>query len=468
MRLVDVVSAPWAITPDMFSEIQGAYARHMRGDKIDVQAIEARVGTPLNNTRTELEIDQGVAIVTLDGVLAKRMNLFMRISGGTSTQIAAKEIRAALADPAVKAIVLNIDSPGGTVDGTQELADLVYSARGVKPIVAVADGTMCSAAYWIGCAADKVFITSDTTVVGSIGVVATHMDYSRQDKNAGIDTTEITAGRFKRLDTESGSLTREGRAEFQAQVDQLYQVFIAAVARNRDTTEDDVHERMADGRTFLGQKAIATGLVDGVATLSQAIDKAAAMAANPTASALDGVSKPAAITEDVPTMDPTVESLKKEHPDVANALVAEGRKAGEDALTATKAEGRLEGAKAERERIQGVFAQSTPGHEALIRELAFDGKTTGPEAAVQVLAAERAKTAQRSKDLRADAGAAGNVASAAAPDAAADAAANPKPKATAAEIAQRAREYQDAEAAKGRKVSDAQAVDHVMKEMGNG
>lgn len=464
MRLIDVVSSPWAITPEMFSEVQGIYARHVRGEKIDIAALEARLGVTLQNARKSLEVQDGVAVITLDGVLAKRANFFMEISGGTSMQLANAQLLAALADPAVNAIVLHVDSPGGTVDGTAELANAVFAARGVKPIITIADGTMASAAYWIGSAADKVFIAGPTTVVGSIGVVATHTDWSRYDKNQGIDSIEITAGKYKRLETEGGTLTREGRDVMQAQVNQIYQIFVASVARHRASTEEDVVSRMADGRVFIGDKAIEAGLVDGVSTLNQVIARAAAGefgAANQTA--LDGVSKQVANVGEVP-MTITVESVKKEHPDVANALIAEGRKtAGDEGTVAATAAGRVEGAKGERERIQAVLEQEMPGHEALVKKLAFDGTTTGAEAAVQVLKAEKSKGPARLADLETDAAAA-----AAAASGGADPAGAKKPPEDPVAIAAKAQVYAGEQLKAGRKVTAAEAVDHVMKEKGNG
>ena len=98
-----------------------------------------------------------------------------------------------MADPAVKAIVLSIDSPGGTVDGTDNLANAIFAARGKKPIVALGDGTLASAAYWIASGADQIFASDNSAKIGSIGVVATHEDYSRAEENAGVKVTEITA-----------------------------------------------------------------------------------------------------------------------------------------------------------------------------------------------------------------------------------------------------------------------------------
>jgi signal peptide peptidase SppA len=465
MRLIDVVSAPWAITPEMFQEVQGIYARHMRGEKIDIAKLEAAVGGKLNNTRQDVQVSDGVAVISLDGVLAKRANLFMQISGGTSMQIALAQLRQAVADPQVTAIVLYIDSPGGTVDGTTELADAVFAARDSKPIVTVADGVMASAAYWIGSAASKAFISGPTTVVGSIGVVSTHVDYSRYEKNAGIDAIEITAGKYKRLETEGGTLTREGRQVMQAQVDQLYGIFVDAVARNRGAAVEEVLTNMADGRVFIGDKAIEAGLVDGVATLTDIIARAAAgefqQAADP-ATQDGGVPAVVANLEIVP-MNPTVESVKKEHPEVANALIAEGRKAAETDAAAASAAAREAGAKSERERIKGVFDQSMAGHETLVMTLALDGKTTGPEAALQIVKAEKVKGGQQLVDLKDDA--AGARVTPTNGDTPTPAAATKVYDPNA--VAMKARAYKDAQLALGNEISDAEAVDHILKESGN-
>jgi capsid assembly protease len=398
MRLFDIVSAPWAVTPEMFSEVQAIYSRHVRGDKIDLKDIEARVGAPLNNARRDLQVINGVAVIPVEGVLAKRMNLLMQISGGMSMLMVGNMVRAAAEDDSVKSIILHIDSPGGTVDGTQELANIVASARARKPVIALADGVMASAAYWIGSAAEKVFISSDTTIVGSIGIVATHIDVSGREAQMGVKTTEITAGKYKRIASQYGALTPEGRADIQEKADYFYSVFVEAVAENRGVGVENVLERMADGKTFIGQQAIDAGLVDGVATLDELIARAAAgefTAAQPNKVASGaGVAQ----TETIEESKMDLVKLKAEHPDLYAAVVAEGHAAG---LTA--------GAEAERARIQAVEAQALPGHEQLIATLKFDGKTTGEQAAVQVLNAERGKTAAKLQALRNDGAEAGKV-----------------------------------------------------------
>jgi signal peptide peptidase SppA len=194
----------------------------MRGEKIDIAAVEQRLGRPLNNEQKAYDIVDGVALLPIEGVIAKRMNLFSQISGGASTQLVARNLRDALADPAVHSVILMIDSPGGSVDGTQALASEVFAARSVKPIVTLASGVMASAAYWIGSAAQGSYIADVTTNVGSIGVVASHVDISQAETARGVKTTEIVAGKYKRVASQYGPLTEDGRQSIQDAVDYYY------------------------------------------------------------------------------------------------------------------------------------------------------------------------------------------------------------------------------------------------------
>lgn len=368
MKILDILSAPWAIEPTKLIELQSIYATHMKGEKIDIAAVEARLGRPMANEPKAYEIIDGVAVLPIEGVIAKRMNLFSQISGGTSTQLAANNLRQALADPAVHSIILSIDSPGGTVDGTQALADSVLAARDIKPIVTLADGTMASAAYWIGSAAQATYIADSTTTVGSIGVVASHKDVSKAEEANGVKTTEIVAGQYKRVASQYGPLTPEGRQSIQDQVDYTYSIFVSAVAANRGVSTDKVLKDMADGRVFIGQQAIDAGLVDGVSTLDALIAKLNAERGQPAATNRAGVAQKSSTEKGITMI--TAEQVAAEHPAIAAAF-------------------RAEGATAERERIQAIEAIGIPGHEVLINTLKFDGKSTAGDAAQAVLAAER-------------------------------------------------------------------------------
>lgn len=395
VKILDVLTSPWAIQPAKLLEIREIYATHLRGEKIDLAAVEKRLGRPLANDRQPYQNQDGVAVIDLQGVIAKRMNLFLQISGGVSTELVAQDFAAALADPAVHAIVLRIDSPGGTADGTQALARTVMAARGQgKPIAALADGTMASAAYWIGSAAERVYLADGTTQVGSIGVVATHTDVSGAEAQAGVKTTEIYAGQYKRIASQYAPLTDAGKQSIQDQVDYLYAVFIADVAAQRGVSVDTVLKNMADGRVFIGQQAIDAGLVDGVATLDALVAQLnrGRLQGGPGAHA-DVWTTPSKGPE---TMKFTREQLAAEAPELLAAIQAEGHSEG-------RAEGLAAGADAERARIQAVESQLIPGHEALIARLKFDGQTSGPEAAAAMVAAEKTLRAKALHNLRADA-----------------------------------------------------------------
>ena len=279
MRIIDVLTSPWAIVPEKLFEIQEIYRTHLRGDKIDIKAIEAikdqkaEVGDQPSEIKEQkaYQVINGTAIIPIQGVIAKKMNLFIQISGGVSTQLVGRDIKEALADDSIKSILLDIDSPGGTVDGTQELADIVFAGRDIKPIVTYSDGMIASGAEWIGSASHKTYISGDTIDVGSIGVVANHVDYSEYEKQIGVKTTEIYAGKYKRIDSYYKPLTKEGKQYIQDQVDYLYSIFVDQVAKHRGVSSEIVLKNMADGRIFIGKQAITAGLVDGVSTLDRLI-----------------------------------------------------------------------------------------------------------------------------------------------------------------------------------------------------
>jgi signal peptide peptidase SppA len=450
MSVIDLLNSPWAIMPDKLREMCAIYGAHVNGERIDLEAIEAKTGRALKNQPTSYTVTDGVAVLPVDGIISKRASLFMDICGGTSTQLFQQELSAALSDPTVNSIILAVDSPGGSVDGIQGAADAVYQARDQKPIVCYVDGNMCSAAYWIGSSASKVFIGSDTDSVGSIGVVTSHVDTSNAEHQRGVKVTDITAGKYKRIASQHEPLTQEGRASIQDELDQIYGVFVDAVARNRGTDADTVATRMADGRVFRGQKAIDAGLADGKVTLPQLIQQMKSQ---------KGGGSTAPVSRNNPKkgqqgMDATGEVVTFTSAQV-EAAKQEGFKAG---LT----QGRTEGATGERERIKAVETATLAGHEALIAALKFDGKTTGPEAAAQVVAAENVLRAGKLTALRAEAPAPvpESTADAKAEQERAEAKAKAKPDDPKA-VATKARVIVAEEQKAGRKITYAEAVKRV-------
>ncbi|MGH8758879.1 MAG: S49 family peptidase [Burkholderiales bacterium] len=392
MTLLELINGAWAIQPEKLRELQAIYGTHLRGEKIDIAGIEARLGRPLSSEQQAYTVEQGgVAVLRMSGVIAPKANLFMQVSGGISTQMATKQLESATADPRVRTTVLALDTPGGNVIGTPEMATAVYELSKVKPIVVHSDGVLASAGYWIGSAANAIYISGPVIEVGSIGVVVSRSF----NPNASSEEEHIVAGKYKRLSKSKEPLSAESRAIVQADVDYVYTLFVDDVAKYRDTTSQQVLDRMADGRVFRGQQAIDAGLVDGVSTLDALLEQ---MATNPdtfakrrkavfAVAALPSKGAGAA-PEDKPTNREKGKSMSEQT--TAPITRASFEQDHAPLFAQVRAEFLALGATQERERINGVRATVVPGHEALVETLAFDGKTSPGEAALAVNAAVRA------------------------------------------------------------------------------
>ena len=359
--------------PAKLEEMKAVYETHLRGDKIKLDSDLAAAVKASSADRQSVNNQNGVAVIPVEGVLTKRASWLQALCGMTSMDLVGQDLQAALDDPTVGSIILLIDSPGGTVDGTQTLANQVLAARNQKPIVALADGCCCSAAYWIASACAQVYITGDTTAVGSIGVVATHVDVSASEAQKGRKTTEITAGKYKRIASSYAPLSDEGRATIQAEVDHVCTIFVDNVATNRGVSVDTVLAQMADGRVFLGQQAINAGLVDGVSTLADLISTLSQ----------DPASLPAGAGSAQETQPPL--SLENPMPITREQLAAEAP----ELLQTLQAEAATKAASSETARFKGCLDAALPGHEKLALALALDGKTTPAEAAMAINNAER-------------------------------------------------------------------------------
>lgn len=281
-----VYSSPWAILPEKLDEILTVIEDREAGLVSSQDEIAARIGS---GTRPANQQTNGVALLNLYGTISQRIGLMESASGGTSCESFLRAFNAAVASPDVATIVINIDSPGGSVHGVREAAAAVYAARGKKRIVTQVSGQMASAACWIGCAADEVRI-SPSSMAGSIGVLLAHNDYTEADKKAGVNRTYVYAGKFK---TEgAGTLSPEAIAARQEMVNTIYADFVGDVARFRDATAEAVRDGMGQGRMLLAQAAVRAGLADTVGTLDEllaelGVGSAAASSPRAAAPALD-------------------------------------------------------------------------------------------------------------------------------------------------------------------------------------
>lgn len=256
--LAHIQEQPWAIRRESMETIVSIASRMNETP----QAVSARLGRPLDNTRT-VELRDGVAIIPVSGPIFRYANLFTDISGATSIEILARDFTAALEDPSVRAIVLNVDSPGGEVKGVNAFAEMIYGARGVKPIVAYVGGSACSAAYWIAAATSEIVI-DETAPAGSIGTI---VSLCKGDPASPTIDFVSSQSPQKRADPE----TEAGRAAIQSHVDALAEVFIGKVALYRDTTPEKVISDFGGGWIEIGQKAVSVGLADRVGSLELVI-----------------------------------------------------------------------------------------------------------------------------------------------------------------------------------------------------
>jgi signal peptide peptidase SppA len=262
---------PWAILPSKYEQIVALLERHAAGDKPTKEEIHARLGGG-PAPRPSPSKSGAVAVLPVYGVISQRMNLLMEMSGGTSTEILGKQIDALADDPGIKAIVLDVNSPGGSVFGVTELAAKIRSARERKHVVAVANSLAASAAYNIAAQASEVVVTP-SGLVGSIGVLMEHLDVSKAMEMEGVKPTLIHAGKYKVEGNSYEPLGDEARAHLQAMAEDYYVSFIGDVAEGRRVSRAKVRSDYGQGRVMTAEHARAAGMVDRIATLDEVIEK---------------------------------------------------------------------------------------------------------------------------------------------------------------------------------------------------
>ena len=338
-------SRPWLMLPADLDNLMAIADR--QGDP---EALEARLGRPLDNTRA-VTMRDGIAVIPVTGPIMRYANLFTRISGATSTQELATDLQTALDNPQVKGILLNMDSPGGEANGINELGDMIYAARGKKPIKAYAGGSLASGAYWLASAADEVVI-DDTALVGSIGVVVEVFLRKAADGEKRYTITSSNAPN-KRPDLE----TEEGRGEIAKSINALGEVFAAKVARNLGVDPEQVPAMGDHGGLRVGAAAVEAGLAHRLGSLESLITEMAKSAATPRKLSMTTVKTTAELHAALAAgADPqTIQIAAAEQVDTAAIKTA----AAAEAVTA------------ERARIKGINELSAKGFEKEI-EAAID------------------------------------------------------------------------------------------------
>lgn len=268
--LMAVYEERWALQESKLQAILDFLSRQAAGEKFSAEELAARVPQ-----KTEREVARKVgrvALIPLRGVIANRMSLMGDISGGTSNEALASAFQLAMRDEEVKAIVFDVDSPGGMVSGTDELSGMIAAARGVKPIIAHVNATAASAAYWSITGADEIVVAPSGSV-GSIGILGVHDDVSQAMEKVGVRKTLISAGKFKTAGSPFAPLDDETRARMQARVNASYDRFVARVASNRRVAESRVRNGFGQGDMVDAEAAVAEGMADRVATLDETLQR---------------------------------------------------------------------------------------------------------------------------------------------------------------------------------------------------
>lgn len=357
-RYID--SQAWLITPEGLRLVAAVADR----DLPQVEAIQKEWGEHLDGSAT-VEVRDGVAIIPVAGPLFNKANLITRMSGATSYEMLARDITLAMEDRSVRSVILNMDTPGGAMDGVSELADLVAGYSGRKPITTYVGGQACSAGLWLASATDRI-VVADTARVGCMGAVAS----MRKETEEGVEELVIVSSQTPRKARspfdEDGEVATQARADIQAMVDRLAEVFIGAVAENRGM--ERVQVQATEGRVYVGSDAVAIGFADEVSTLERVISAAAGA---PPASM-----KLAAAQEQEIAMD------EKETPQITLAYLQENH-------SALVAEIGAQAAQAERERILGIMEMPVSidfeGLDELRLAAAQDPAMTAPQLSLQVV-----------------------------------------------------------------------------------
>jgi signal peptide peptidase SppA len=277
---IHVLPAPsgrslWAIAERALPRIAQAMRARVPAPSDEVLArLAAQAPAPRLAARNGSQRAGGlVAVLPLTGIITPRGSFFSLLFGGAcgGLQGFRESFADAVNNPDVGAIVIEVDSPGGLVDLVPETAADLREARGSKPIIAVANTTAASAAYWLAAQADELVVTPSGEA-GSIGVYMVHEDWSGFNTNMGVEPTYIKAGRYKTDGNPDEPLSETAAAQWQQEVDDLYAMFVADVAAGRNASEDAVRAGYGEGRTLLAARAVEAGLADRVDTIEDVID----------------------------------------------------------------------------------------------------------------------------------------------------------------------------------------------------
>lgn len=362
----------WAIEETRFRQAVDRYqginlVAHIEANRGQVNHLEVNQATDVKaaagDRRLYGVVGDGVAVIQLRGPMMKYVS---SMNDGASTVFARRQIRQAVDDDQVGAIMLIIDSPGGTVAGTMDLASEVAKAAVKKPVHAYLEDLTASAAYWIASQAHRVVANNPTALVGSIGTYAVLYDMSQAAEKLGVKVHVVKAGDFKGTGTPGTEITDEQIADVQRIVDSLNSEFLNGVAQGRSLSLEEVR-KIADGRVHPAAEAVGMKLVDAIQSYEQTIADLSSKS-KPKNRRVYGMADENAAT---------LQELKQAIPDAdASFLVAQLEKGAttDQALREYSAK-----VKAENEALRKQLAEAESKHKAELEEAAKNAKAIGVE-----------------------------------------------------------------------------------------
>lgn len=259
--------------PDYVGAMLDILSYRLHHGPLSSAEVEARLTG--RKERKVAESPGNIAVIQVHGVIHNRARMVQDISepGGTSAEMLESQVRAAMNSDDVKALVLDIDSPGGAVGGVPEAADAIRELRGGnKPIIAQINDLGASAAYWLASATDEI-VANPSAQVGSIGVIAIHEEISRMIEHEGITESVITSAPYKGEGNPFEPLGEEARGQIQKVVDQYHSMFIAAVAEGRGAQRSVVDAEYGQGRAMIADDAKRAGMIDRIGTMRETLTR---------------------------------------------------------------------------------------------------------------------------------------------------------------------------------------------------
>jgi len=371
----------WAIEPEW---LESMYSIIMRQNDLTPHA-ESLKNLRDKPSQDSFRIEGDKAIIPIHGPIFPRANIFTAFSGASSIERIEADLKTAIMDPTVQEIVLDFDSPGGSVTGVSDLGQLIFDARQDKKITSFVSGLCASAAFWLASQTSEI-TTSNTGRSGSIGTLVAFLDDREKLKMEGLKEIILvsTLSPNKVLDP----AVKKDQAVIIETLDQITEVFIAAVAKGRGVKTEEVLENFGKGAIFLGEQASEIGLVDKIGTLATIIK-------GNNNTRMEGQ-----------TM--TVEELKAKHPETYNSIFDNGKAAGAKEAESKNVEkieaAKKEGAKAETDRIKDIESLKTSGQEKLINELKFNPEENKGTVAAKILEEQAQKKSKLKTETQADEG----------------------------------------------------------------